>query len=123
MIPDEGKAYRSVRGRALVLAEVLQGLGLVADAASELYGLVADARTASSKARTSEAGDAGVTGHCLAQLIELAFGVLAGGANLAADLAQDSTLDVRFDTLDLCLLGRPYLSGRETRSSLSSWTC
>ena len=56
---------------------------------------MADTRTASSKARTSEAADARVAGHRLSQLIELAFGVLAGGANLAADLAQNPMLDVR----------------------------
>lgn len=62
---------------------------------------MADTRTASSKARASEAVDAGVAGHRLAQLVELAFGILADGANLAADLAQNPIPEVRFDTLDL----------------------
>lgn len=71
----------------MILAEIFQPLGLVADAASKLNDLVGDTITAARV--TLSTYSRRPLQHCLAKLFELAFreGILV--ADLFADLAFD----------------------------------
>ena len=70
----------------LVFAKVVKSLCLVADAASELNGLVADTITAASVSRAIKTSGT-VLEHSLAKLLQLALGKRTLHTDLFAELA------------------------------------